>query len=174
MPIDWAEQLSLHRRWLQTVIQCRLGRCADIDDILQDVAIAVLPHANPPTDVEKVAPWLYRITLRKIINLRRGDGRRRRMIERFSSLHGDALAHDQHPTAQPVSWLIQQETAETVRAAIERLPAGEQEILMLKYTEHWTYAQLSQHLGVTEKTVEYRLLKARKGLAQQLSPQANP
>jgi len=35
---------------------------------------------------------------------------------------------------------------------------------MLKYTEGWGYQELSEHLGITVKTVEYRLVKARRAL----------
>jgi RNA polymerase sigma-70 factor (ECF subfamily) len=45
----------------------------------------------------------------------------------------------------------------------------DREILMLKYTENWNYQQLAEHLGVTLHTVEYRLLRARKRLRQELT-----
>ncbi len=35
--------------------------------------------------------------------------------------------------------------------ALERLPQECREMLMLKYTENWSYRQLAMHLGVTEK-----------------------
>ena len=44
----------------------------------------------------------------------------------------------------------------------------DRQILMLKYTEGWSYRQLSEHLGVKEDTVEYRLMKARKNLRRLL------
>ncbi len=40
---------------------------------------------------------------------------------------------------------------------------------MLKYTEGWSYRQLAENLGTKEKTVEYRLLKAREELRDRLS-----
>jgi RNA polymerase sigma-70 factor (ECF subfamily) len=36
--------------------------------------------------------------------------------------------------------------------------------LLLKYKEGWGYQELAEHLGITVKTVEYRLLKARRAL----------
>jgi RNA polymerase sigma-70 factor (ECF subfamily) len=35
---------------------------------------------------------------------------------------------------------------------------------MLKYTEGWGYRELADHLGVSIKTIEYRLLRARQSL----------
>jgi len=171
LPIDWAEQLSVHRRWLETVVRCRLGDSHDTDDILQDVALVVMPHPNRPTEIEKVAPWLYRVTLRKVINLRRTLGRRRRMIEGLASKV--AIRERTIDEQDAPSWLMKQECRESIRDAMKQLPGDDQEILTLKYTEDWTYQQLANHLGVSIKTVEYRLLRARASLTKQLGEWTN-
>jgi RNA polymerase sigma-70 factor (ECF subfamily) len=44
--------------------------------------------------------------------------------------------------------------------------------LLLKYTEGWSYEQLAQHLGVSIKTIEYRLLRARNALRTELMGEA--
>jgi RNA polymerase sigma-70 factor (ECF subfamily) len=51
-----------------------------------------------------------------------------------------------------------------VTAALEKLKPPDREILLLKYTEKWSYEQLAEHLGVSVKTVEYRLLRARRAM----------
>jgi RNA polymerase sigma-70 factor (ECF subfamily) len=48
--------------------------------------------------------------------------------------------------------------------AMKKLPSHDRQILLLKYTEGWGYQELAEHLGITVKTVEYRLLKARRAL----------
>jgi RNA polymerase sigma-70 factor (ECF subfamily) len=166
VPIDWTEQLATHRRWLESVVRCRLGDGYDPEDVMQDVALAVLPHPNPPESPEQVAPWLYRLTLRKVINVRRSLGRRRRMHQRVLE---QAPSRDTAATgADASSWLLKQELGESIERALAQLAPEDREILTLKYTEDWSYRQLSQHLGITEKTVEYRLLRARKNLASHL------
>jgi RNA polymerase sigma factor (sigma-70 family) len=47
----------------------------------------------------------------------------------------------------------------------------DRQVLMLKYVEGWTYRQLAEMLGVTEDTIEYRLLRARKRLKSLLQQQ---
>ena len=59
---------------------------------------------------------------------------------------------------------MQIETNQTVAKVMNQLEPQDRQILMLKYTEGWGYQDLSEHLGITIKTVEYRLLKARKAL----------
>ncbi len=70
--------------------------------------------------------------------------------------------------SDPLSWILNEESCRLLKQALERLPQECREMLMLKYTENWSYRQLAVHLGVTEKTIEYRLLRARKLLASQL------
>jgi len=47
---------------------------------------------------------------------------------------------------------------------MQRLEPLDREVLVLKYSENWSYADLANHLGVKINTVEYRLMKARKRL----------
>lgn len=53
--------------------------------------------------------------------------------------------------------------------AIERLPAGEAEIVVLKHIEGWTYDELSKLLDVPPGTVMSRLYAARQRLLTLLS-----
>jgi RNA polymerase sigma-70 factor (ECF subfamily) len=72
-------------------------------------------------------------------------------------------------SGSPVDQVMAAENQETVRRALSSLSDVDRQILLLKYTEGWSYRQLADHLGVREDTVEYRLLKARKNLRKQLA-----
>ncbi len=133
---------------------------------MQDLAIAVMRQANRPTDIQKVAPWLYRIALRKVINHRRYQGRQRRLMEGFSQFH-ESRTNELDTT--PGNWLMSQESLKGVQAALKRINVADRQILLLKYTEGWSYRQLADHLGISVKTVEYRLLRARQALREQLA-----
>ena len=60
------------------------------------------------------------------------------------------------------------ETPGHTPASISIVVYDDREILLLKYTEGWTYKQLAAHLGVKVKTVEHRLMKARRDLRRRL------
>ncbi|MFM8260920.1 MAG: RNA polymerase sigma factor [Pirellula sp.] len=79
--LDWGSIFESHRRWLATIVRARLADPEAQADVLQDVALAVISQANRPESPDKIAPWLYRITLRKIVNHHRATGRRRRLME---------------------------------------------------------------------------------------------
>lgn len=159
--LDWGVLLAEHRGWLGTVIRSRLRDATAVDDVLQEVSLAVIKQANRPEQVEKVAPWLYRIAVRKVINYQRHLGRRRKLIDGFVEEQGEAAGLEK---AEPGDWILKKEQAKLVSNAMELLDAGDRQILMLKYTEGWGYRELAEHLGTTIKTVEYRLLRARQSL----------
>ena len=64
----------------------------------------------------------------------------------------------------PLDWMLNVEQSSAMRIAMQELNVRDREILMLKYTENWSYKELAGHLGIKVKTVEYRLMKARKCL----------
>jgi RNA polymerase sigma-70 factor (ECF subfamily) len=157
--------LDQHRHWLQTVVRARLEDAHAVEDVLQEVAMAVLRQPQNLADPTKVAPWLYRIALRKVINHRRTLGRQRRLIANYTNRGvQEATGENESPGA----WLFRKEQAQGVAQALQQLNASDRELLLLKYTEGWGYRDLAERLGISIKTVEYRLLRARDALRQQL------
>ena len=59
-----------------------------------------------------------------------------------------------------------------MRVALERLSERDAEILLLKYTENWSYQQIADHLGVSHSAVESRLHRARKRMRAELAAMA--
>ncbi|MEQ1828844.1 MAG: RNA polymerase sigma factor [Pirellula sp.] len=159
--IDWSQALENNRSWLATVIRARLADRQAAEDVFQEVALAAIAQPSRPTDPSKVAPWLYRIALRKVINHHRATGRRRRLLD-GAIASGRIREHSAEPA--PGEWLMKAESLSNVASVLKTLSPQDRQILLLKYTEGWGYQDLSEHLGISIKTVEYRLLKARKSL----------
>ncbi len=164
----WTEILTEHRDWLRTVIRARLFDPHASEDLLQDVALAVLAQENRPTEQDHIAPWLYRITLRKIINYQRFQGRQKNLLKQYAENRQQSESFDAEP-GEALSWLVQREQAADLKAALSKLNQADREMLMLKYTHQWSYAQIASSLGVSPKTIEYRLLRARKALRAELT-----
>ena len=154
--------MTPHLNWLRTVIRTRLGESQAVDDVLQDVSLAFV-NGSPPAETDQLAPWLYRVAVRQTLLHRRKSGRRRK-LQRAVEQNGSADSSAETPTAQA----LHHEQTEAVREALADLGEVDQQLLQLKYTENWTYQQLAGHLGVSATTIEYRLLRARKRLRQQL------
>ncbi|MFW5693117.1 MAG: RNA polymerase sigma factor [Thermoguttaceae bacterium] len=164
--IDWAAELARHERWLRTVIAARLGEPQAIDEVLQEVAVAAVEQKAPIEDRKKIAPWLYRLAVTQSLLYRRKMGRKRKLTDRYAERFRPT-EHDTRET-DPLGWLLAEERRAQVRQAMERLPKRDSEILMLKYTEDWSYKDLAEHLGVSESAIEARLHRARKRLRNQL------
>ena len=69
----------------------------------------------------------------------------------------------------PLDWLLADERRQMIRLALARLPERDAEMLLLKYTENWSYHQIAAHLGVSHSAVEARLHRARRRLRGELA-----
>jgi RNA polymerase sigma-70 factor (ECF subfamily) len=95
---------------------------------------------------------------------RRRAGRQRRLTARWMQRNGRSLEE----RSDPGEWLLAAELQQSVRDALQTLAAKDREILLLKYTEDWTYHQLATHLGIGHSAVEARLHRARQRLRERL------
>jgi len=163
--IDWPAELLRHGSWLRGVLLARSRDRQAVEELLQVVSAEAVEHRDGLRDESRVAPWLYRIAVRTALLHRRHLGRQRR-------LH-DAVAEHRRQSADgagtsPLDWLLSIERNQLVRQALSSLPSKEAELLVLKYTEDWSYRELSEHLGISEAAVESRLTRARGKLRAKL------
>ncbi len=164
--MDWTAELDRNRSWLRPVIAARCGEPQAVDEIMQEVSMALIRQKSPLKDPSKIAPWLYQVAVRQSLMFRRRHGRRRNMEARYAN-HVETTPRQQS-TPNPLDWLIANERRELIRDAIQKLPPKEREILLLKYTQDWTYQQIADHLGVSASAVESRLHRARKNLRREM------
>jgi RNA polymerase sigma factor (sigma-70 family) len=159
-PIDWTALLAQHARWLRTVVLARVGEAAAADDVLQEVAIAAVEKGHQLRDPASAAPWLYRLAVMAALQYRRRQGRRRKLLERYAQR--SRIQDGEARELDPLDWLLADERKAMIRKALARLPQRDAEILLLKYTEDWSYRELAEHLGLTTSAVEARLHRARQ------------
>ncbi|NLS94021.1 MAG: sigma-70 family RNA polymerase sigma factor [Planctomycetaceae bacterium] len=157
--IDWSEALVENDRWLRTVIYARVGERQAVDEIFQEVSLAAIRQQAPLQDRGKVAPWLYRTAVIQSLLYRRKAGRRRQLGARYAAEVRPAEIDPRQ--VDPLGWLLAEERQQLVRKALVQLCRRDREILLLKYTEDWSYRQLAEHLGISESAVQARLHRAR-------------
>jgi RNA polymerase sigma-70 factor (ECF subfamily) len=127
---------------------------------MQEVALAAVPLQ----DQAKAAPWLYRLAVRQVLLYRRKKGRQRKLTDRYVARLSPVAA----TVSDPLDWLVADERRGLIRVALQKLSSRDMEILLLKYTEDWSYREIAQQLGVSESAVEARLHRARKRLRVEL------
>jgi RNA polymerase sigma-70 factor (ECF subfamily) len=148
------------------VIAARLGEPQAVNEVLQEVSLAAVRQKAPLEDPEKVAPWLYRLAVTQSLLYRRKMGRKRKLTDRYAQRERPTEADSKNP--DPLGYLLSEERRQAVREGLERLTPRDAEILMLKYTQDWSYKQIAEHLGLSQSAVEARLHRARGRLRQQL------
>lgn len=165
--IDWQAAITKHDRWLRTVIRARVGEAQAVDEVMQEVSLAAVRQKAPLADPNKLAPWLYRLAVTQSLLYRRKQGRRRKLVGRYADRFQPTEQDTRHQ--DPLGWLLDEERRQRVRVAVDRLPKRDAEILLLKYTEDWSYRELAEHLGISQSAVEARLHRARKRLRKELA-----
>ncbi len=165
-PIDWPAELERHGRWLRTVALARVGDPSAADDVMQEVAVAAVAKGHQLRDPKSVAAWLYRLTVVGALQYRRRQGRRRKLHERYADRVAPAESDSRE--RDPLDWLLNDERKAMVRQALKRLPRRDAELLLLKYSEDWSYRQMSEHLGMSDSAVEARLHRARQKMRRVL------
>ncbi len=134
---------------------------------MQEVALAAVAQHAPLTESSKVGAWLRQIAIRQCLLYRRRRGRQFKLLDRFVRRGGGSAEEGASP--DPLHWLIDIERDQNVRDALASLPSRDVEILLLKYTEDWSYRQLAEHLGIAESALETRLHRARRRLRELLA-----
>jgi len=165
--IDWQAVLAEHDRWLRTVVCARLGEPQAVDDVMQEVSLAAVRQHAPLADATKVAPWLYRLAVTQSLLYRRKQGRRRRLTGDYAERVRPG--EEENREADPLTWLLADERRQLVRRAVSRLPRRDAEILLLKYSEDWSYRDMADHLGISQSALQARLHRARQRLRSELA-----
>lgn len=156
-----------HRRWVATVLLAHKPRIAELDDLLQEVAVILVERVTELRDPRRLRPWLRRVA----VNVARGAGRRQQ------SRPVDALPGPAEGLVDPsseVGAVADRERLAHVLATVGRLPAEQREPLLLKALHGLTQLAIAELLDVPETTVETRLARARRDLRQRLDAPAPP
>ncbi len=153
--------------WLRTVVRSRITEAEAVEDIMQNIALALVRQREILPDIKRMGAWLYQVAVRQVLMYRRTRGRRRKFEDRL--LQSRAVDITSNESVNPVEHVLAAEKQDLVRTAMQKLDELDRQILMLKYSEGWSYRQLSEHMGVKDDTVEYRLMKARKKLRKLLT-----
>lgn len=118
-------------------------------------------------------PWLVTIA----INKARDRGRRtavRRLLFGTRPFEDSGALDQQDATRRQDEALAERQELAVLDRAISRLPANLKEPLLLTAFEGCSHQEAAAILGVTAKTVETRLYRARKQLAATLGPELRP
>jgi len=152
----------LYERYVERIysyIFYRTGNPSDAEDLTAKVFIRAMHHiVNYRNQGLPFSAWLYRIAHNLVANWHRDNSRRKeiplddRMLIYFRGDH-------------PETALLRSEEMERLIRAIRQLPPERQQLLILKFVEHLSNAEIGQIIGRTEgavKSLYHRTLLAMR------------
>lgn len=134
------------------------------EETLQDALASVWVARQRLTPDCPIGPYLTTVVLNKC----RDRLRRRKAASFLGYGRGieNAIVHDERPDQEQVT--RDRQELEQVRAAIELLPVKLREALTLVSIDGRSQREAAELLGLTEKTIETRIYRARKRLNERL------
>ena len=150
-------------RWVRGVIFGVLGNHDRVDDVAQQVWLAVWQRISELRDSRRWRPWLYRLTRNAAIDAGRGITRRRNQAQTLA-----AEFPRQPGSAAPGGGLLSDERHNVVLEAIRALPALYREPFVLRHLNDWSYQEIGDVMGRPVDSVETRLVRARRFLREAL------
>jgi RNA polymerase sigma-70 factor, ECF subfamily len=150
---------------------------ADAEEVVQDVFLSLLHKAGSFEGRAALGTWIYRITVNAALNKRRG---KRAQLEVLIEDHLPTFKDDGHREGDrtflladwsdlPDEALLSKEGRQTIRAAIDRLPAQYRTVLLLRDVEELSNEDVAEALDETVASVKSRLHRARMALREMLT-----
>lgn len=166
-PEAFGELYERHVRRIYNYIYYRTGDHHDAEDLTARVFQRALRHVGSFQD--KGVPftaWLYRIAHNLVANWHRDQSNRRTF-----SLDGPVQVPEVTDDNEDVhDKTTEREDARELRAALSRLPADRQQLIMLKYVAGLTNAEIGAAMGKSEGAVKALLHRTLLSLRSDLAP----
>ena len=160
------ELMRRYRDPLYRLIRNNVGDPEEATDLLQESFVSAFAAIHRYDAERPFRFWLSRIALNKC-----RDWARRRAVRSFFSFARPIEADEDFQSEAPGPGREAESRAELARVekAIAALPHPLREVLTLRTIEEHSQAEAAAILGVSEKTVETRLYRARAQLKAQLA-----
>jgi RNA polymerase sigma-70 factor (ECF subfamily) len=138
-----------------------LGNRADAEEAVQDAYLRAWRFRDSLTAVPNIRPWLYRVVVNSCYS------KLRREIPHRDRRAGDEMLALVAATTggEPETRAEQGEVAETVLAALQRLPVSLRVPVVLRYYADLSERDIALAIGRRQGTVKSRLHEARRRLA---------
>jgi RNA polymerase sigma factor (sigma-70 family) len=139
---------------------------ADIEDAVQDIIVTVHTIRATYDPSRPFAPWLVAIANRRLVDRLRRQGRRR--------ARETALSAEHEAFADPKMNIEEQVEQHRLEAAVNQLPAGQQQAIRLLKLKEMSLAEASLASGLSIAALKVATHRAVKTLRKMLSSRSEP
>ena len=170
-PVDLEHLWRENRTWVAALLLAHKPAAAELEDLLQEVALTAVRSVGELRDPARARPWLRSVAVNAARAAARREGLRRaatRPIRTLSEEPEDpAVDRDRR----------RRELRGEAEAALERvgrLPAVLREALLLRAVRGLSQRAIAELLEVPETTVESRLARGRRLLRERVAETSAP
>ncbi len=153
----FAELVARYDARLRYFLRKITARPDRADDLLQDVWLDVFRHLPRLADPQAFRAWVYRIARDRAFGLLRRSQR-----------EAQPLGATDVPAGQADENGFGEEDAARIHAALDRLPAEQREVLVLRFVEAMSYEEIARVTGQPLGTVRSRLFYGKQALRKLL------
>jgi RNA polymerase sigma-70 factor (ECF subfamily) len=145
---------------IYSYIYYRTGNQHDAEDLTARVFFRAMRHVENYKDRGlPLSAWLYRIAHNLVANWHRDNSRKK-------EIPLDEIILVRHSGELPEAVLIDNEEKENLLQVIHRLPSDRQQLIILKFVEHMSNAEIGQVMEKSEgavKSLYHRTLLSLRG-----------
>jgi len=161
-----ATLIENNRAWVRGIAYTVLGDAHLSEDAAQEVCVRVCKHLRGLDTPEAFRPWVYRMTRNVALSMAQRRERSPQPLSLDAEQLQDGFRFGREDV--PGAALEEDERVSGILETIGKLPEIYREVLVLKHVQDLSYTEMSTILGVSVKSLEVRLVRARKLLQERL------
>ncbi|MBN2441476.1 MAG: sigma-70 family RNA polymerase sigma factor [Spirochaetales bacterium] len=160
-----------HRMLFNYILLKVNGQVEVAEDILSEVYCDAITYSVSLTLTHNIKAWLFRITKSKIGDFYRKLKKEQNIIKVQKVIVKQNELWNWFSNS-PESRVLNKENQLLLKAAFARLPESNREVLIKKYEEKKSMAQIAAEIKKTEKAVDNILYRSRKLFQEELKEMA--
>ena len=160
-PQAFEELINQYKAYVFAIILRIINDPDDAQDIAQEVFLQ-LYRSLPEYQPDHLKAWIGRITTNKAIDWKRKRARQLALVDSDMERQTIPGVMDMSPEQM----LLQQERESHVKDLCQNLPPRYSQVIIKYHFENKSYQQIAREEGISLKTVESRLYRARRLLRE--------
>jgi RNA polymerase sigma-70 factor (ECF subfamily) len=160
--VAFAELVACYQPRLRAFMRQMIGDADRADDVIQDVWLDVFRSVGKLRDLDAFTGWLYRLARDRAYRTLRRRGLKAEAAE---------LAELENPAESDA---FDEDERRQLHHSLDQLPHEQREVLLLRFLEDMTYAQIAAAVGCELGTVRSRLHYAKLALRREIERKNQP
>ena len=164
--------VSKYQRKLVRLLSRLVRDPAEVEDVAQETFIKAYRALPGFRGESAFYTWLYRIGINAAKNYLAAKGRRTPTNSEFDSEEAEGFDESEQlrDNNSPERILMSKQIADTVNAAMDRLPEDLRNAISLREIDGMSYEEIAQIMDCPIGTVRSRIFRAREAIAEKLKP----